>query len=365
MTERWINSADSHIYEPYELWSGPLRSKWGDAMPHFRDPPPGETRRIYFSGETSFPEDDFVDVDEEMKAKVKRACADPVYRVQCMDEERTFAELLGPTYALMTFSLKNDDLVRDCFEVYNDWLAEYCSAAPKRLFGAALIHMEDVGWAIKELERAAKLGLRCAMINVDTRPAWGSYQERRYDPFWARASEMGFPVVMHISTGQKPDMFTLTGEQARDIPRAYLDLFSEVGNVLANEFIFGGVFDRFPDLQIVLGEFEACWIPNWLYRMGQLEKDFGPNLELRYPDRPFREYLGRIHIGIIDDPTLSFVTDYVDPDILIWGSDFPHVRNTYSRSHEVIADILGHLEPETVDNITNRNMVKLFDIEMP
>ena len=203
------------------------------------------------------------------------------------------------------------------------------------------------------------------MINVDTGPAWGPYQDRRYDPFWARATEMGLPVVMHISTGQKPDIFTLTGDRSREIPRAYLDLFSEVGNVLANEFIFGGVFDRFPELQIVLGEFEACWITNLLYRMEQLKKDFVPNLELRYSDRLFREYLGRIHIGIIDDPMLSFVTDYVDPNILIWGSDFPHVRNTYSRSHKVIGDILGHLDTKTVDNITRGNMVKLFAIDMP
>jgi len=364
MTGRWINSADSHVYEPYELWSAPLGTKWGETVPRFLDPTAGETRRTYFNGEIYLPEDDFVGDSEEMKAKVKRACEDPVFRMACMDEDRTYAELLGPTYTLMTFPLKNHDLARDCFAVYNDWLAEYCGAGPKRLLGAALIHMADVDWAVKELERAAKIGLRCVMINVDTGPGWGSYQERKYDPFWARASEMRFPVVLHISTGQKPDMFTMTGEQSRDIPRAYLDLFGEIGGVLANEFIFGGVFDRFPNLQIVLGEFEASWIPPWLFRMEQLEKDFGPNLELSYPDRPFREYLPRIHIGIIDDPMLDTVTNYIDPNTLIWGSDFPHVRNTYLKSHQVIGDIIGHLDADTVDNITRRKMVELFDIDM-
>ena len=73
MTGRWINSADSHVYEPYELWSTPLGKKWGETVPRFLDSPVGETRRTYFNGEIYLPEDDFVGDSEEMKAKVKRA----------------------------------------------------------------------------------------------------------------------------------------------------------------------------------------------------------------------------------------------------------------------------------------------------
>ena len=57
MTGRWINSADSHVYEPYELWSTPLGKKWGETVPRFLDSPVGETRRTYFNGEIYLPED--------------------------------------------------------------------------------------------------------------------------------------------------------------------------------------------------------------------------------------------------------------------------------------------------------------------
>ena len=45
------------------------------------------------------------------------------------------------------------------FRAYNDWLAEFCRTDPARLKGIAMINLDDVQDGIKELERAARLGL--------------------------------------------------------------------------------------------------------------------------------------------------------------------------------------------------------------
>jgi predicted TIM-barrel fold metal-dependent hydrolase len=45
---------------------------------------------------------------------------------------------------------------------YNDWLAEFVSFDPNRLIGVAMIQMDDVGWAVRELERLAAKGFRGA-----------------------------------------------------------------------------------------------------------------------------------------------------------------------------------------------------------
>ncbi len=50
------------------------------------------------------------------------------------------------------------------FRAYNDWLAEFCRTDPVRLKGIAMINLDDVPDGIKELERAARLGLAGAMI---------------------------------------------------------------------------------------------------------------------------------------------------------------------------------------------------------
>jgi len=45
------------------------------------------------------------------------------------------------------------------FRAYNDRLAEFCRTDPARLKGIAMINLDDAQDAIKELERAARLGL--------------------------------------------------------------------------------------------------------------------------------------------------------------------------------------------------------------
>ena len=233
------------------------------------------------------------------------------------------------------------------------------------MLGAALVHMENVDHALAELERNSKRGFRCAMINGDTRPEWGHYSDAKYDRFWAAAQEMAIPLAIHISTGMKKDVFVFTGENLRYAPRGYLDLMAEAGQVVANEFIFGGIFDRFPRLNLFLVEYEASWVPHWLYRCEQVAYDFGPNLGVVPPEKTIREYLQQLYIGVIDDPLIRSVTSELDPERLLWGSDYPHVRNTHLRSHQVVEETFGHLDAATIDNIAINNAAKLFKINMP
>jgi predicted TIM-barrel fold metal-dependent hydrolase len=50
-------------------------------------------------------------------------------------------------------------LMSAILRAYNDWLADFCRTDPTRLKGIAMINLDDVPDAAKELERAARLGL--------------------------------------------------------------------------------------------------------------------------------------------------------------------------------------------------------------
>jgi predicted TIM-barrel fold metal-dependent hydrolase len=85
------------------------------------------------------------------------------------------------------------------FRAYNDWLAEFCRTDPARLKGIAIINLDDVQDGIKELERAARLGLAGAMITEypaeDRR-----YDRPEYEPFWAAAAALDLPLSLHTVT---------------------------------------------------------------------------------------------------------------------------------------------------------------------
>jgi len=53
-----------------------------------------------------------------------------------MARDGVSAEVLYPTRALEHFSQTDARLQEACFRVYNEWLEQYCAAAPERLFAS-------------------------------------------------------------------------------------------------------------------------------------------------------------------------------------------------------------------------------------
>ena len=90
------------------------------------------------------------------------------------------AEVIYTTLGMPLFGLDDDELRRACFGVYNDWVAEFRSHSPKRLHPVALLSLDDIPLAVRELECCAKLGLKGAMIwGVPRRACRISWQLRR------------------------------------------------------------------------------------------------------------------------------------------------------------------------------------------
>jgi predicted TIM-barrel fold metal-dependent hydrolase len=80
-----------------------------------------------------------------------------------------------PRKGSFNFKVADPLLMSALFRAYNDWLAEFCRTDPARLKGIAMINLDDVQDGIKELERAARLGLSGAMITEYP------LEHRRYD----------------------------------------------------------------------------------------------------------------------------------------------------------------------------------------
>ena len=358
-------SADSHVIEPVDLFETALGEKYGDAVPREISEWQGHQGRFYFTGIEAFKLDELVEGEGEHQQKLFRATKDPAIRLQCADEDRVYAEILNATSMLYSMRIENDDLTRDCCRVFNDWLIEHCSEDPKRLLGTAMIHLEDVDWAIAELERSVKNGLVQAIINCDARPNWEPYRSSRYDPFWARAVEMDIPVVLHIITGNARDTFTLHGDERGDAARISWGVLSEAAPVLSNEFIFGGVLDRFPDLKVVLSEYEVSWLIYWMFRAEQRRLALGPALGMKMTDKPIAEYMRNVYHGTVDDPYIERALGIVDTKTVLWGSDFPHPRCTYPNSHKIVAEAFGGLAADVQADITYRNAARLYGIQVP
>ena len=62
-----------------------------------------------------------------------------------------------------------------------------------------MINLDDVEDGIKELERAARLGLSGAMI-TEYPLEHRRYDQSEYEPFWAAAAALDLPLSLHTAT---------------------------------------------------------------------------------------------------------------------------------------------------------------------
>jgi predicted TIM-barrel fold metal-dependent hydrolase len=259
-------------------------------------------------------------------------------------------------------------LQRACFKAYNDWLSEFCAHNPKRLIGAALISLEDIGEGATELRRVAKNGLRGAMI-------WGApprerpYTSREYDPFWEAAQELQTPLSLHVITGKKPPKSEEERAKVRMEPRdpsfvrGYMNLIHEVQRSLT-DIIFGGVMMRFPRIKIVSAENDTGWIPHYMYRLDHAFEKFGALMKEPLDMKP-SEYVRRnLWATFQDDPIGPMLFRYFGEDNFMWASDFPHTDSTWPNSLKVIERDFEGVPAAVKQKIVCDNAAKLYHIDL-
>src|SRR5690606_27078350 len=152
--------------------------------------------------------------------------------------------------------------------VYNVWVGDFCTVAPSRLIGAALLpSVGPVDWAIEEAERAAGLGLAtlCLRAEIPERP----YSLAQYDPLWSALNALGLPIALHCGTGE-PLWQKL---KRQGLGTGVLDNKIGVPMRALSEIIWAGIPARHPSLKFVLVEGGIGWIASALRFMDHWWED--------------------------------------------------------------------------------------------
>jgi aminocarboxymuconate-semialdehyde decarboxylase len=180
-------------------------------------------------------------------------------RIRAMDEAGIDVQVLshqgGWWYGL------NREQARQLVTIQNEKLAEWCKAHSDRFAGLCSVALQHPDLAAEQLDEAVKrLGLRGAGIAGHV--AGESPSLPKFDPFWAKAEELGVPVFVHPVGADN-----IIREGAL---RGRGDLGNIIGNPLETTFflsrmIFDGTLDRFPRLKIC-GAHAGGYLPSYLGR---------------------------------------------------------------------------------------------------
>lgn len=198
----------------------------------------------------------------------------------------------------------------------NDFLAREIHKRRERYSGFAHLAMQDPRAAANELERCIRdLGFFGAMINGHTN---GHYlDEPAFDPFWARACELGVPIYLHPADPVVPAP-VLDGLPA--LRRATWEWGFETGSH-ALRLVFGGVFERFPKARVVLGHLGET-LPYLLWRFDSCAKLYGVTLT-KPPSHYIRENLLVTMSGMFATEPLYCAIATLGPDRVMFAADYP------------------------------------------
>jgi len=261
---------------------------------------------------------------------------DPDVRLKDMNDDGVVAELIWhfsqngepmpwSGHGLGTVTPEQFQLAKVGYQLYNRWLADFCASDPKRLLGVAYLPMWEIEAAIAELEWAASVGLRVVNFPPPGRPGVTEYNSLEWEPFWSRLEETGLVLATHSSGG--PLFNYEAGPGARRL-QVY-----EGGGWIARRavwwLIYGEVFQRHPDLKLVITEqYEGWWQPTIL-ELDSIYASFGGDRPLsKMPSEFMRSnvFLGASFISRAQAEE-AYQGSYAQN--VLWGRDYPHIEGTW------------------------------------
>jgi 2,3-dihydroxybenzoate decarboxylase len=277
------------------------------------------------------------------------------YRLRRMDELGIHRQVLMLTApGVQVFDRETAvGLARDS----NDQLAEAIAAHPDRLSGLAAVAPQDPAAAAIEIERAIEtLDLNGVIINSHTR---GEYLD---DPkFWEifeAAEAHGAAIYLHPRT---PAPAMLSPYLDRGLDQAIMGFGAEVAlHTLA--LVTAGVFDRFPDLNVVIGH-AGEGLPYWLYRIDYMQK----NVRERSPDvirlerAPSEYFRSNIHItssGVAWEPAILFAQQVLGASQVMYAMDYPY----QATREEVAASDHFDMAPADKQAFFEKNATRVFKL---
>lgn len=251
-------------------------------------------------------------------------------RIQLMDAAGIDLQVLShaaPGVQLLPDS-DADLAIAICREV-NDWLAETVRSHPTRLAGFALLPTQSPAEAAAELQRCVTvLGLKGALINGHTH---GRYLDHpSFDRLLSTAAELDVPIYLHPT--DPPASITDVYYQPYSALIPSWGWPVETGTHLLR-LICGGVFDRHPNLTVVLGHLGEL-LPYCYSRLNAgLTDKMGalvPRDGMRNTNNAAFYFKNNVFLtssGVFDQPILDCAAAMIGVDRLMFAVDYPFQDN--------------------------------------
>lgn len=276
-------------------------------------------------------------------------------RIREMDKLGVDIQVLGLSAPNVYFH--DPEVSKALAQMTNDFISDVCKKNPDRFLGLASVPLDNMKYAIDELDRAVN-DLRMDGVLLGTNVNQRSLSEDQFLPFFEELDRKRIPVVLHPMKAIGEDL--LLDEDIRlRIPSSVGFVF-ETTRTLA-QMTFKGTFEKHKNLTFILPHSGGA-IP-FLYPRWEIVYRFLPDSHpLRKVPNPPSHYLKRHYYDTALSyyhPSLRCAVDLAGVDHIVFGTDSPYTDGPVSK--ETIENIETYgFSNEEKEKIYFKNAMRLF-----
>jgi predicted TIM-barrel fold metal-dependent hydrolase len=244
-------------------------------------------------------------------------------REQLLDRHNVGRAILHPVLTVLRTPTAGP-LAAAIIAALNRWMTAEWLEQDARLFGAVSVTVEDGIAAAQEIAATSdERRFVKVMFPIQTREGMG---HAKYWPIYEAAVERGLPIAAHVGgftgTHMATGWPTYWVEQHASFPQVYA--------AQVTSLVYSGVFERFPDLRIVMEEGGIAWVPSLMWRLDHswtAMRDDLPHLSTA-PSELIRRHFAFTTQPLDEPEHPRFLADVLEQldmdDRIMFASDYPH-----------------------------------------
>ncbi len=378
-----VIDTDTHLTEPYDIWTSQAPASMQDKMPRVVDDADGVPQWVIGDihlgraggggviGRDGSKINANKGLFEWTRDDIHEGAYNPKARVEMMDEMGIFAEVLYPNIIGLggqgiSAAVEDVPFRLSLIQMFNDYMSGIQQDADFRLLPMGVIPGWDVDAAVAEAKRLAAMGFRGVNMTSDPQDLGApDLASKAWDPLWATCSGLKLPVHFHI--GASLTTMNYFGDyswpsQHEDVALGIGGLMLFIGNarVVVN-VICSGLLDRFPDLKMVSVESGTGWIPFVLEALDYEMEENAPHLLAELELRPSEYFRRQLYATTwFERKDIRRTVESVGADNIMFETDFPHPTCIYPDPLKVALQNMEDLTEDQQRKILSENALKLY-----